>query len=388
MMRKEFHPQLFKIIPILKSEIEIDQSELIYMEIPAGYYGSNLKSPLWMVTKEPLLNDLVMQLQNLKKELEKMPNIQREIDFSRNRLEQARIGFANMIRNGEEKLHQLCKLICESLLSQYQMQSVVIGEVDSTKERFALWQDISSADLFSNTDIDLGNRQIGNIQFFDGKDWSPASLIANVVEYHPTQPNTFRVHRIISRIKAEEEIWNKVVDEIFQLDGLVKRDKKLCHLSRFVKDIFGVKIVVGELEDVERVQNILINLVWSEEFRRKYEINLPGTSSDRLEFIEIKDYLTNGGEKKSGWGAIKSVVQWSNKTFEIQIQPLRNYLRERELLTKESHTSFKARREQVRNEVSGKYPLFRFYQDLLRWLFLNPDNPPPVYEKISFRIRD
>jgi hypothetical protein len=387
-MPKEDHTQLLKMIPTRKSAIEIDQLELCGMEVRSKHDNLTLKSPLWMVTKEHLLNDLVMQLQNLRKDLEKISEIQREISFSRNRLEQARTGFAKMIKHGEEKLHQLCKLICESLISPYHMQSVVIGEVDSTKERFTLSQDISTMDLFSNTDIDLGNRQIGNIQFFDGKGWSPAYLIANVVEYQPTKSNTFQIHRIISRIKAEEEIWNKVVDEIFQLDSLVKRDKKLCHLSRFVKDIFGIKIVVSEPEDVQRVQNILYELSWSEEFREKYEINLPGTMSNRLEFIEIKDYLSNGGEKKSGWGAIKSVVQWSNKTFEIQIQPLRNYLRERELLTKESHTSFKARREQVRNEVSRKYPLFRFYQDLLRWLFLNPDNTPPVYEKISLRISD
>eukprot|EP00960_Hanusia_phi_P036016 752096-Hanusia_phi.AAC.5 len=57
----------------------------------------------------------------------------------------------------------------------------------------------------------------------------------------------------------------KVVDEIFEIDNIVKREKQLRHLSRccvqvavtllklefrFVKDVFGLKIVVGDEEQV------------------------------------------------------------------------------------------------------------------------------------------
>ena len=34
---------------------------------------------------------------------------------------------------------------------------------------------------------------------------------------------------MVSRIKAEEQIWNKVVDTIFDLDRLVQLDKQLRH---------------------------------------------------------------------------------------------------------------------------------------------------------------
>ena len=59
--------------------------------------------------------------------------------------------------------------------------------------------------------------------------------------------NEWGVFKCISRIKAEEEIWNKVVpvlvelkftwnlevvDEIFEIDNIVKREKQLRHLSR------------------------------------------------------------------------------------------------------------------------------------------------------------
>jgi hypothetical protein len=52
-----------------------------------------------------------------------------------------------MIRRGEESLHRLCELFCSSFLSAYQLQSVVIGEVPTSGERFTLTQIISPQDL-------------------------------------------------------------------------------------------------------------------------------------------------------------------------------------------------------------------------------------------------
>jgi hypothetical protein len=81
-------------------------------------------------------------------------------------------------------------------------------------------------------------------------------------------------------------------------------------------------------------------------------------------------------------------VRWSGKTFEIQIQPLGNFLYERELLTNESHTSFRANRQQVRNQVAEQIPQFCFYRDLLRWLFLFPDEAPPAYPGVTLSLVD
>ena len=55
----------------------------------------------------------------------------------------------------------------------------------------------------------------------DGTAWHRSVLIANYVEYLPLQLSAVGVHKLITRIKAEEEIWNKVVDEIFDIDALV-----------------------------------------------------------------------------------------------------------------------------------------------------------------------
>lgn len=344
-------------------------------------------SPLWMVTSEPILNELVIQLHRLRLELMEHAAAQHELQFSRSHLEQVRLAFANMILHGEEKLHRLCQLICDSFVASYQIQSVVIGEVDTTKERFTITQGVSAEDLYITTDIDLGSRQLKKLRIFDGRDWSKANLVANMVDYQPTEANPYGIHKIISRIKAEQEIWNKVVDEIFDLDTIVVRDKKLQHLSRYVKDIFGIKIVVSSLVDAHKVHLALVDLAWSEAALAKFEVE-PLPQNRRLQFVEVKDYLTPGQQKQSGWEALKSVVRWSDKTVEIQIQTLANFLHERELLTKESHTSFRANREQVRNQVAEQIPLFRFYRDLLRWLFLNPDGPPPVYPGVTLSLVD
>jgi hypothetical protein len=207
------------------------------------------------------------------------------------------------------------------------------------------------------------------------------------VEYQPLEPNSYNIHKLVSRIKAEQEIWNKVVDEIFGLDHLVARDKELRMLGRYVKDIFGIKIVVGEVDDIYRVQNSLIELIWPDVMLEKVGIE-PLDLTKQLSFMEVKDYLAHSRSKLTGWEAVKSVVHWSGKTFEIQVQTLRNFLREREFLTRESHMSFRANREKVREQVAGQIPLFGFYQELLRWLFLYPDTPPPTHKRVILRLVD
>ncbi|HEX6288948.1 MAG TPA: hypothetical protein VFZ66_07145 [Herpetosiphonaceae bacterium] len=342
-------------------------------------------SPLWMVTTEPLLNQFVADLQRLRQAIVEQPSIHRELCFSRAGLDAVRAAFASMIRHGEEQVHRLAQLLCATWLTSFQVQSVVIGEVETTSERFTLSQLIAPSEVYTATDLDLGNRQLKKLQFRTADGWSRAVLVANTVDYQPLTPNRYAIHRISTRIKAEEEIWNKVVDEIFDLDALVRRDKKLRHLSRYVKDIFGIKIVVGSMADAYHVHKALGELIWSDEQLLARQIE-PGDTTRRLSLVEVKDYLGAGQRKRSGWQALKSVVQWSGKTIEIQIQPLHNFLHEREVLTRESHISFKAHREQVRDQVAAQMPLFRFYRDLLVWVFRTPSAPPPIHEGITVRL--
>ncbi len=346
------------------------------------------RSPLWMVTREPLLNQMVGYLSDVRARIEADPGGSHQLAFSRSHLEDVRSAFARMIRHGESRLHTFCALLCDALFpAGFELESVVIGEVATTNERFVLTQPISVDDLLAFTDLDLGNRQLRKLMYHDGQEFRPASLVANFVEYQPLDVGPAGVFKIGSRIKAEEEIWNKVVDEIFDFDGIVRRDKQLRELSRYVKDIFGLKVVATDSRTVQRIQKTLSDLEFSDLELVARGI-APGEMNRRLEFLEVKDYLTPVDRKQSGWSAMKSVVRWASGTFEIQVQPLRNYLLERERLTQESHAGFKSRREELRDRVTARMPLFGFYRDLLQWLFRTPNATPPEFPGVTIELRD
>ena len=346
-------------------------------------------SPLWLVTREPSLNELVGYLDTMRRRIAAAPDRPHVLEFSRANLDAVRLAFDRMIRRGEEALHHFCELLCATFFQQPpQMASVVVGETEPKRERFTLVQNLSREDLYSLTDLDLGTRQLQRFRYHDGQGWRAAALIANFVEYQPLEANRLRIHKVISRIKAEEQIWNKVVDGLFGLEQLVALDKQLSHLSAYVKDVFAVKLVVTDAAAARRVHDSLLGLTWTDEQLEAHGVSaLP--EHRQLRLIEVKDYLTAGkGRKQSGWEAIKSVVQWGDTMIEIQVQPMSNYHREREQLTRESHAGFKARRESLRNDIAASLPLFGFYRDLLRWLFLRPSEPPPHFPSVGIALRD
>lgn len=346
-----------------------------------------VSSPLGLVSSEPALSDLVVTLQRTRRSYAERPESVHELRFSRRRLAEARDGFAAMIRRGELQLHRLSHLLCDRLLGSYQQQGVIIGEVEGTGERFSLTVDVAAEELFACTDLDFGTRRLDRLRVLDGENVQRATLVSNVTEYQATEPNSLSIYKIVSRVKAEEEIWNKVTDEIFNLDGIVLRDKKLRHLSRYVKDVFGIKIVVGTPRAAYKTQSRLARLSFRAAHLRSVGVE-PDDRSRQLSFVEVKDYLSRTHRKRSGWSALKSVVRWCGKTFEIQVQPLSNYLHERELLTRESHAAFKLKRERVRDEVAAQMPLFAFYRDLLRWLLVDPVGLPPRHAGIRVLLDD
>jgi len=144
---------------------------------------------------------------------------------------------------------------------------------------------------------------------------------------------------------------------------------------------------VGSEEDAYRLQSRLTELSFSLEHLAARKLPTDASFS-RLEFVESKDYLQRPSRKQSGWSAMKSVVHWAGRTFEIQVQPLSNFLHERERLTRESHASFKGTRERVRDEVAQRLPLFGFYRALLRWLFLDPSSEAPRQEGVDIVLVD
>ena len=345
-------------------------------------------SPLWLVTNEPDVNDLVSYLDTMRRRIVAAPGDRHVFEFNRAQLSDVRTAFARMIRRGEEKLHRVCELLCETFLgSNHTLQSVVVGEIETTRERFTLVKSLSAADLYSHTDLDLGTRQLQRLRYHDGTGWSRANLVANVVEYQAAGMTPWGIHKFISRIKAEEQIWNKVVDSIFGLDRLVRADKQLRHLGGFVKDVFGVKAVVVDADAVRMLHKAIRGVRWDGAILQKHGVPVsPDTT--RLKCIEVKDYMARRGRKQTGWEAIKSVFRWWDSTIEVQVQPLWNYHQEREHLTRESHAGFKARREALRNQIADAVPLFGFYRDLLRWLFMSPAEPAPTFEAVEIVLED
>ncbi|MEL6547094.1 MAG: hypothetical protein AAFQ82_20880, partial [Myxococcota bacterium] len=265
------------------------------------------QSPLGMVSQDPVLNELVVVLQRLRMQHDEAPDRPLEFTFSRRHVEAARASFDDMLRRGERRLHQMCDLLAENLLAGYQLQSVVIGEVEGTHERFVFATDIDRSHLYDISDLNFGNSQLEPLRFVRDGVERRAQLVSNVVEYQATETNRFAIYKILSRVKAEEEIWNKVVDEIFDLDGIVLRDKTLRHLSRFVKDVFGVKVVVGTNDAVYKLQSALATTEWSNDALRALDIE-ETEHARRFDFIEVKDYLGREHRKRSGWAAMKSVV--------------------------------------------------------------------------------
>ena len=87
------------------------------------------RSPLWMVTQEPVISHWVAELQRTCQEQLAYPERNHKLRVSLSVVDQMRENFAALIRRGESKLHRLCAVLCHSYLTSWEIHSVVIGEV-------------------------------------------------------------------------------------------------------------------------------------------------------------------------------------------------------------------------------------------------------------------
>jgi hypothetical protein len=90
--------------------------------------------------------------------------------------------------------------------------------------------------------------------------------------------------------------------------------------------------------------------------------------------------------KRTGWKALKSVVSWRDRLFEIQVQPLSNYYLEIDHMAEQSHSSFKLVRDSLRDEVARLIPLYGFYRDLLRMLFMEGEGESVCFESANASV--
>lgn len=343
-----------------------------------------MQSPLLMAMNDPVLHNFIDYLTAKKAEQESHPDRNLTIEVSREDLTSMRETFKKTILDGEWHLHCLGHLLATILLDgAFELHSNVIGALPGEEGRpFLIRERITRETLFSVTDVDLGNHLVHNFRYQQGGEWLPLTVAANFVEYVPLSRPMSGVNRLTSRVKAEEELWNKVTDEIFDLDEMLTRDKHLRHYSKFIKDIFGIKIICEDESTCLRVHEQLEKMTICEtdvsRMQELCDISMPikrMTADKLLQFIETKDYLTCDPSKmkKTGWRALKCVARWRDRLFEIQIQPLANYYLELDHMSGPSHRSFKIQRDALRDEISKVVPLYGFYRDLLKMLFMNTD---------------
>jgi hypothetical protein len=320
-----------------------------------------VQSPLFMAIDDPVLHRFISYLAEKKQEQEQDPEKHIQIELTHQMIAHVRGVFRQNILEGERKLHSLAHILAQNLFEEdFELHSNVIGllpDDDDDERPFLIREKISRQTLFSLLDIDLGNQMLDNFRYNLHGEWIPLGLSANFVEYIPVRNPGTGVNRLTSRVKAEEEIWNKVTDEIFQVDQLVSRDKHLQRFSKYVKDIFGIKVICEDDATCLHIHDKIEGLELQE--------------NERLEFIETKNYLTcePARMKKTGWKALKSVVCWHDRLFELQVQPLGNYYLELDHMSGPSHSNFKIRRDDFRHEIAKALPLYGFYRDLLRMLF-------------------
>eukprot|EP00960_Hanusia_phi_P036015 752096-Hanusia_phi.AAC.4 len=207
-------------------------------------YEREWVTPLWMITQEPDLNNLVKYLQEMRLKINDAPDQVHVIQFSRAQIEAAREAFSRMVRifhdpqqlsllrqvrSGEMRLHRLCELIGSEIFStSYSRQVVVVGQRNGARSRldslltllvqsgpkdrdnvfnsysrsrprsFTLrptwtWDPVRWAPLTRFTSLAV---QLERFMWQDSiNSWTKASLVANFVEYEALQADRVVAHR-------------------------------------------------------------------------------------------------------------------------------------------------------------------------------------------------
>src|SRR5262249_7835704 len=196
-------------------------------------------SPLLMAMHDPTIHRFIAYLTERKAEQEANPGVHIRIELTQDFIAGVREAFRQNILHGERHLHVLAHGLASILLEgDFELHSNVIGVLPGDEERpFLIRERITQDTLISVMDIDLGNQMLDNFRYRKANEWVPLELAANFVEYLPLGRPQTGVNRLTSRVKAEEELWNKVTDEMFHIDQLVERDKHLRQYSKYIKDI-------------------------------------------------------------------------------------------------------------------------------------------------------
>jgi len=307
------------------------------------------------------------------------------LQIARDEIDNCRNTWETGVLSGEHHLYDFATLIAHALTGTTHIQlvaRVVMGRKEEEEgpgsQRIVIEETITRENLKRVTDYSLAQRIARRYRYRASHD-QPFGVLyprASFLELWPlSTAEDAPATRVLTRVKTNDQIWNKVCDALFAVDSLVQRNKILNPGSKYIKDVFGVKVLTPRRPDSYRVDEILGSINWTP--RQLQEIGLkPSVDLLKLELVERKDYLgvPQDQKKRTGWEAIKNVYRWGTQLFEVQIQTEANYFLEALHLTDTSHRTFEMQRRQMRRELEKVVPHYADYRRLLKLLFRREDD--------------
>ncbi|MGM0578519.1 MAG: hypothetical protein ACQEXJ_22535 [Myxococcota bacterium] len=334
-------------------------------------------SPLAMLIRDEHTHDLLERLgahlaalRRASRDGEPRP----ELVLSRTHIAYVRQHWESSVLQGERRLYGLATLLAWNLLRTRSLQLVarIIASPRDEREpqRITIEEILSREDLERHSDYSLADRLAARYRYRStpAGDFGRLYPRASFLEFRPLETvDVAPATRVLTRVKIEDQIWNKVCDAFFDIDRYVRRDKILNQQSKYIKDVFGIKVLTPHRDDSYRVADAIRDAQFDPADLEPFEF----TAEPRLHLIERKDYLVLPEEQKkaTGWEALKDVYRWSDRVFEIQIQTEANYFLEAWDLSKTSHRTFEMQREVLREVLDQRVPHYREFRQLLKALF-------------------
>ncbi len=294
----------------------------------------------------------------------------------------ARAQWQAAVLAGEHRLYDLATLLTWKLARTRRIQlvaRVLVGpseEAEKDGARIVIEETITRQRLKRTTDHTLAARIARRYKYRTAVNEPFGKLYARAsyLELRPLETSEdIAATRVLTRVKANDQIWNKVCDALFDVDAVVQRDKMLNAGSKYIKDVFGIKILTARREDSYRVDALMSQMAFEPELVAELALSA-GERIEHLpplELVERKDYLSLPPEqkKRTGWEAIKNVYRWGGQLFEVQIQTEANYYAEAWDLSNTSHRTFEMQRRNMRRQLEERVPHYREFRRILKAIF-------------------
>jgi len=302
------------------------------------------ESPLAQVVRDRRINAILEAMRASVQSRQPITIEPKDIDYIRRK-------FSKGVLLGEQRLYELVRNLVGEFWKNPKVKTVlhVWGKCPKRghEDLLQVEYDVSDQqdDLFRYSDTSIAERFTPNCESCGGT----TTVILSFMHYDPVVKDKTSPLAIYTRIKTTSNICYKIADMAFDIDVMFKRDKIYSEYSQFVSDMYGLKLVVSENDQMEESADRIGNL--------------PG-----VEVVEEKSYIGQN-RKRSGFEALKLVLRWEYQLFEIQIQTNEMFDTERTSRSA-NHTTYRERQIHERAKLGKEY--VELYQALSQ-LFATPD---------------